>query len=162
GPNSREALALYGRNGRNPVASRPQRSYVRKGLDDSSCDESVGIRSFRNRAQAILPDCTLKVMHSRINDHTRSMMQPYQQNQSVESRRAVLTGAFAALGASASDQVETKASQAGGSGAQVAARDRIRITKLETLLVKPRWLFLKVHTDAGIIGLGEPIVEGRA
>jgi galactonate dehydratase len=30
------------------------------------------------------------------------------------------------------------------------------------MLVKPRWLFLKVHTDAGIVGWGEPIVEGRA
>lgn len=40
--------------------------------------------------------------------------------------------------------------------------DALRITKLETLLVKPRWLFLKIHTDSGITGLGEPIVEGRA
>ncbi|HMO55909.1 MAG TPA: galactonate dehydratase [Roseiflexaceae bacterium] len=38
----------------------------------------------------------------------------------------------------------------------------MKITRLETLFVKPRWLFLKVHTDEGIIGLGEPIVEGRA
>jgi len=38
----------------------------------------------------------------------------------------------------------------------------IRITKLETILVKPRWLFLKVHTDEGIVGLGEPVTEGRA
>jgi galactonate dehydratase len=38
----------------------------------------------------------------------------------------------------------------------------LKITKLETFLVKPRWLFLKVHTDAGIVGLGEPILEGRA
>jgi galactonate dehydratase len=38
----------------------------------------------------------------------------------------------------------------------------IRITRLETILVKPRWLFLKVHTDAGIVGLGEPLLEGRA
>jgi galactonate dehydratase len=30
------------------------------------------------------------------------------------------------------------------------------------MLVQPRWLFLKVHTDAGIVGWGEPIVEGRA
>ncbi len=37
----------------------------------------------------------------------------------------------------------------------------IRITRLETFLVKPRWVFLKVHTDAGITGLGEPIVESR-
>ena len=38
----------------------------------------------------------------------------------------------------------------------------MKITKLESFLVKPRWLFLKVHTDEGIVGLGEPILEGRA
>ena len=38
----------------------------------------------------------------------------------------------------------------------------MKITRLETLFVKPRWLFLQVHTDEGIVGLGEPIVEGRA
>ena len=38
----------------------------------------------------------------------------------------------------------------------------MRITKLETFLVKPRWLFLKIHTDEGLVGLGEPILEGRA
>src|SRR5579863_4141479 len=37
----------------------------------------------------------------------------------------------------------------------------LKVTKLETILVKPRWLFLKIHTDAGIVGLGEPITEGR-
>lgn len=38
----------------------------------------------------------------------------------------------------------------------------MRITRLETFLVKPRWLFLKMHTDEGLVGLGEPILEGRA
>jgi galactonate dehydratase len=38
----------------------------------------------------------------------------------------------------------------------------MRITRLETFLVKPRWLFLKMHTDEGLTGLGEPILEGRA
>jgi galactonate dehydratase len=38
----------------------------------------------------------------------------------------------------------------------------MKITRLETFLVKPRWLFLKMHTDAGLVGLGEPILEGRA
>ncbi|MCX6367727.1 MAG: galactonate dehydratase [Armatimonadetes bacterium] len=38
----------------------------------------------------------------------------------------------------------------------------MKITKLETFLVQPRWLFLKIHTDAGIVGLGEPLLEGRA
>ena len=28
----------------------------------------------------------------------------------------------------------------------------MKITRLETFLVKPRWLFLKVHTDEGLIG----------
>jgi galactonate dehydratase len=38
----------------------------------------------------------------------------------------------------------------------------MKITKLELLHVKPRWLFLKIHTDEGLIGYGEPVVEGRA
>lgn len=38
----------------------------------------------------------------------------------------------------------------------------MKITKLETYLVKPRWLFLEIHTDEGLVGLGEPILEGRA
>ena len=41
-------------------------------------------------------------------------------------------------------------------------KGKLKVTKLETFLVQPRWLFLKIHTDAGIIGLGEPVVEGRA
>lgn len=38
----------------------------------------------------------------------------------------------------------------------------MKITKLETIYVRPRWLFLKIHTDEGIVGLGEPAVEGRS
>jgi len=38
----------------------------------------------------------------------------------------------------------------------------MKITRLESLFVRPRWHFLKMHTDEGIVGLGEPIVEGRA
>jgi galactonate dehydratase len=38
----------------------------------------------------------------------------------------------------------------------------MKIIKLETFLVKPRWLFLKMYTDEGLVGLGEPILEGRA
>src|SRR3989442_983835 len=41
-------------------------------------------------------------------------------------------------------------------------KTKLKITRLETFLVKPRWLFLRVHTDEGIVGLGEPILEGRA
>ncbi|WP_130617118.1 galactonate dehydratase [Dyella amyloliquefaciens] len=38
----------------------------------------------------------------------------------------------------------------------------MKITRLSTFLVPPRWLFLRIETDAGICGWGEPIVEGRA
>ncbi|MCU1683745.1 MAG: dgoA [Amycolatopsis sp.] len=38
----------------------------------------------------------------------------------------------------------------------------MKITGVETFLVAPRWLFLKVSTDEGISGWGEPVVEGRA
>ncbi|AOY76099.1 galactonate dehydratase [Clostridium formicaceticum] len=38
----------------------------------------------------------------------------------------------------------------------------MKITKFELFQVPPRWLFLKIETDEGIIGWGEPVVEGRA
>ncbi|MGP3958040.1 galactonate dehydratase [Nonomuraea sp. 3N208] len=38
----------------------------------------------------------------------------------------------------------------------------MKIVGFETFLVPPRWLFLRVDTDEGITGWGEPIVEGRA
>lgn len=38
----------------------------------------------------------------------------------------------------------------------------MKITKLELFKVPPRWLFLKIETDEGITGWGEPIVEGKA
>lgn len=38
----------------------------------------------------------------------------------------------------------------------------MEITGIETFLVPPRWLFLRVDTDEGVSGWGEPVVEGRA
>ncbi|GGQ10240.1 galactonate dehydratase [Streptosporangium pseudovulgare] len=38
----------------------------------------------------------------------------------------------------------------------------MRITSLKTYPVAPRWLFLRIDTDEGITGWGEPVVEGRA
>ena len=38
----------------------------------------------------------------------------------------------------------------------------MRITSIETFTVPPRWLFLRMETDDGTVGWGEPIVEGRA
>ncbi|HKU09853.1 galactonate dehydratase [Sinomonas sp.] len=38
----------------------------------------------------------------------------------------------------------------------------MKITSLTTYTVPPRWLFLKIETDEGVTGWGEPVVEGRA
>lgn len=38
----------------------------------------------------------------------------------------------------------------------------MKITRLTTYRVAPRWMFLKVETDEGITGWGEPVLEGRA
>ncbi|MCG2586799.1 galactonate dehydratase [Massilia sp. TS11] len=38
----------------------------------------------------------------------------------------------------------------------------MKITKISTYRVPPRWMFLKIETDEGIVGWGEPVIEGRA
>ena len=96
---------------------------------------------------------------------------------SARSRRAFLKKAFAsvALGAAGSvafpaafpddDPKEEKFPDKGSDPNEKLPdryKDKFRITKLETFKVKPRFLFLKIHTDQGITGLGEPVVEGRA
>jgi len=79
-------------------------------------------------------------------------------NTKTIGRRSLLgaiAGAMALLPEERAEQV--------AKDAPIRPRDAIRITKLETFLVKPRWLFLKIHTNVKeIVGLGEPITEGRA
>jgi galactonate dehydratase len=38
----------------------------------------------------------------------------------------------------------------------------MKITKLTTYRVPPRWMLLKIETDEGVFGWGEPVIEGRA
>ena len=38
----------------------------------------------------------------------------------------------------------------------------MKISRVELFEVPPRWLFLRLETDSGIVGWGEPIVEGKA
>ena len=38
----------------------------------------------------------------------------------------------------------------------------MKITRFTFYQVPPRWLFLKIETDAGFVGWGEPVIEGRA
>jgi len=76
------------------------------------------------------------------------------------SRRNWVAGAAAA--GTGLFQVEAAQAAQINRNAPISPKDKIKITRLETILVKPRWLFLKIHTDAGIVGLGEPVTEGRA
>ena len=75
------------------------------------------------------------------------------------NRRSLIRSAFAGAGLAAFDPA---ASGAQSKAAPISSKENLKITRLETFLVKPRWLFLKIHTNAGIVGLGEPITEGRA
>ncbi|WDF03276.1 galactonate dehydratase [Shouchella hunanensis] len=38
----------------------------------------------------------------------------------------------------------------------------MKLTNYELFQVPPRWLFLKLETDEGVVGWGEPVIEGRA
>ena len=38
----------------------------------------------------------------------------------------------------------------------------MKITALKTWIVPPRWLFLRIDTDEGVSGWGEPVLEGHA
>jgi galactonate dehydratase len=87
-------------------------------------------------------------------------------------RRQLLESAFGAAGLGIlagcspgkkpEERVERAVEMAALSEKQERRFGAVKVTKLETFLVKPRWLFLKIHTDAGVVGLGEPVVEGRA
>ena len=77
----------------------------------------------------------------------------------ILNRRSVLTAGVAALGWAALDRADANEER---EDAPIGRKEPLKVTRLETFLVKPRWLFLKVHTNAGLVGLGEPIVEGRA
>lgn len=77
-------------------------------------------------------------------------------------RRSVIAGAFAGLGWTALATSNAVAEDKAGKDAPIGRKEPLKITKLETFLVQPRWLFLKVHTNAGLVGFGEPLLEGRA
>jgi galactonate dehydratase len=86
---------------------------------------------------------------------------PFTQPPSM-SRRAAVGGVLGTAGFGALLAHLEAVDAAVGDDAPITPRDSLKITKVETFLVKPRWLFLKIHTNAGIVGLGEPILEGRA
>jgi galactonate dehydratase len=81
---------------------------------------------------------------------------------SSPNRREVLAATLGAGALAWGGNAQAEAPQPKHRDPLIDPKDPLAITRLETFLVKPRWLFLKVHTNAGIVGLGEPLVEGRA
>src|SRR5688572_33027269 len=43
--------------------------------------------------------------------------------------------------------------------AQVGARDRVKVRKIETFVLTNSWVFVKISTDAGIVGWGEMLKD---
>lgn len=41
-------------------------------------------------------------------------------------------------------------------------RTTMKIARIDTFQVPPRWLFVRIETDTGLVGWGEPVLEGRA
>ena len=74
-----------------------------------------------------------------------------------KNRRDAIAAAFKSVGLCALSAAELDAQTQMNRNAPIPPKDNLKITKLETFLVKPRWLFLKIHTNAGITGLGAPI-----
>src|SRR5690606_29245785 len=71
-------------------------------------------------------------------------------------RRTVLRGmsaAGAALGLDASLTVTPTAA------AQIGPKDRIKVTALDTFVLKNSWVFVRITTDAGIVGWGEMLKD---
>ena len=83
------------------------------------------------------------------------LMRRTNQATSFLSRRAVLSGAFATLGGAVLSPSRAQGAQQTSRAAPIALKDPLKVTKLETFLVKPRWLFLKVHTNAGKGAVGQ-------
>ena len=46
-----------------------------------------------------------------------------------------------------------------GQGAALGSREKIRVTKIETFVLKNSWVFVKISTDAGISGWGEMLKD---
>jgi galactonate dehydratase len=59
-------------------------------------------------------------------------------------RRKAIGSAFRAVGLASLSGVALEARQQAERNAPISPKDNLKITKLETFLVKPRWLFLKV------------------
>ena len=75
--------------------------------------------------------------------------------QNIYNRRSwlqtMLYGSGALFGISAASLL--------GRAAPISPKDNIKVTKLETFVLKNSWVFVKIYTDAGITGWGEMLKD---
>jgi galactonate dehydratase len=78
-------------------------------------------------------------------------MSDYQIDRRSSLRGLIGTGALLSIDAAATAEP--------GPAAQVGPNDSIKVTKVETFVLKNSWVFVKVSTDAGIAGWGEMLKD---
>src|SRR3954471_9706413 len=73
------------------------------------------------------------------------------------NRRNTLNGLAGLLGPAAAFGLGTLPAR--GQGAALGSREKIRVTKIESFVLKNSWVFVKISTDAGITGWGEMLKD---
>ncbi len=72
------------------------------------------------------------------------------------TRRSLLRGLGGAAALAGLDAMFTAERT---SAAQIGPKDNIKVTKIETFVLKSSWVFVKISTDAGITGWGEMLKD---
>jgi galactonate dehydratase len=75
------------------------------------------------------------------------------------SRRGFVARATAAAGLAGLFEMNREAQANVGARAPILPRESIKITKLETFILRNSWVFVKLSTDAGIVGWGEMLKD---
>ncbi len=75
------------------------------------------------------------------------------------SRRGFVARATAAAGLAGLLEMNREAQAGAGARAPISPRESIKITKLETFVLRNSWVFVKLSTDAGITGWGEMLKD---
>jgi galactonate dehydratase len=75
------------------------------------------------------------------------------------SRRRFVTKAAAAAGVAGLLEMGQRAEAQTAARAPVSTRESLKITKVETFILRNSWVFVKISTDAGIVGWGEMLKD---
>jgi galactonate dehydratase len=75
------------------------------------------------------------------------------------SRRTFLNRAALTTGLAWLNQISQQAAAQTGDDVPVSPQDAIKVTKIETFVLKNSWVFVKISTDAGITGWGEMLKD---